>query len=90
MRSSLDSNSRAHIFLKVIRIAFIAAIVLLVASGAISSNLSLLHIARALAQAAYVVLAVVLVMATLELGHLASQKHRIASAGYYVRPPNRH
>jgi hypothetical protein len=72
-------------FLKVIRYAFLIAIILLVASGSLSSNLSNLHVARALAQSAYVVLAVVLVMATLELIHLLGQKERIAPAGYFVR-----
>ncbi|KAH7347538.1 hypothetical protein B0T11DRAFT_291452 [Plectosphaerella cucumerina] len=83
LRSSLDTNSRAFMFLKVIRYAFLIAIILLVASGSLSSNLSNLHVARALAQAAYVVLAVVLVMATLELIHLLGQKERIAPAGYF-------
>ncbi|KAL9564518.1 hypothetical protein ACKAV7_010970 [Fusarium commune] len=76
MKSSLDENKRAFLLLKIIRLAFIAAIALLCVAGAFSG--SSIHISRHLTQAGYVTLAAVILLMTVELLHLYTQKHRIA------------
>ncbi|KAH7140879.1 hypothetical protein EDB81DRAFT_799057 [Dactylonectria macrodidyma] len=85
LKSSVDKNHLAQKCLKAIRIAFIAAIALLVASGGLSGSSSTATIARSLAQAGYVVLGVVLALTALELLHLYTQKDRICpNAFIYV------
>ncbi|KAF4951378.1 hypothetical protein FGADI_7576 [Fusarium gaditjirri] len=76
IRLILDENKRAFFLLKIIRVAFIAAIVLLCVAGAFSG--SNIHLSRHLTQAGYVTLAAVIALMTLELLHLYTQKHRIA------------
>ncbi|KAF5576384.1 hypothetical protein FPCIR_12643 [Fusarium pseudocircinatum] len=76
MKSSLDENKRAFFLIKIIRIAFIAAIVLLCVAGAFSGTD--IHLSRHLTQAGYVTLAAVVGLMTVELLHLYTQKHRIA------------
>ncbi|KAF5637778.1 hypothetical protein F52700_4480 [Fusarium sp. NRRL 52700] len=76
MKSSLDENKRAFILLKLIRVAFIAAIVLLCVAGALSGTN--IHLSRHLTQAGYVTLSAVIGLMTVELFHLYTQKHRIA------------
>ncbi|KAF9767727.1 hypothetical protein IL306_015068 [Fusarium sp. DS 682] len=75
LKSSLDENKRAFL-MRVIRFAFIAAIALLCAGGALSG--SSIHTSRHLTQAGYVTLAAVLALMTLEIFHLHTQKLRIA------------
>ncbi|KAF5582352.1 hypothetical protein FPANT_8563 [Fusarium pseudoanthophilum] len=58
MKSSLDENKRAFLLIKIIRIAFIAAIVLLCVAGAFSGTN--IHLSRHLTQAGYVTLAAVI------------------------------
>ncbi|KAF5568822.1 hypothetical protein FPHYL_2629 [Fusarium phyllophilum] len=76
MKSSLDENKRAFFLIKIIRIAFIAAVVLLCVAGAFSGTN--IHLSRHLTQAGYVTLAAVIGLMTVELLHLYTQKHRIA------------
>ncbi|KAF5723456.1 hypothetical protein FMUND_1780 [Fusarium mundagurra] len=76
MKSSLDENKRAFLLLKIIRLAFIAAIVLLCVAGAFSGTN--VHLSRHLTQAGYVTLAAVIGLMTVELLHLYTQKHRIS------------
>ncbi|KAF4338222.1 hypothetical protein FBEOM_7887 [Fusarium beomiforme] len=76
LKSSLDDNKRASILLRVIRFAFIAAIVLLCVAGALSG--SKIHTSRHLTQAGYITLAAVIALMTVELLHLYTQRHRIA------------
>ncbi|RKK92331.1 hypothetical protein BFJ68_g15930 [Fusarium oxysporum] len=76
IKSSLDENKRAFALLKIIRLAFIAAIALLCVAGAFSG--SSIHLSRHLTQAGYVTLAAVIALMTVELLHLYTQKHRIS------------
>ncbi|KLP05063.1 Uncharacterized protein LW94_14140 [Fusarium fujikuroi] len=76
MKASLDENKRAFVLLKIIRLAFIAAIVLLCVAGAFSGTD--IHLSRHLTQAGYVTLAAVIGLMTVELLHLYTQRHRVA------------
>lgn len=84
LKSSMDDNQRAKRCLKAIRIAFIAAIVLIVLSGGLSGTSSNATTSRRLAQAGYIVLTAVLAFTTLELLYLSTQKHRISPNGFIV------
>ncbi|KAF5684628.1 hypothetical protein FDENT_6633 [Fusarium denticulatum] len=77
IRLILDENKRAFFLIKIIRIAFIAAIVLFCVAGAFSGTN--IHLSRHLTQAGYVTLAAVIGLMTVELLHLYTQKHRIAT-----------
>ncbi|KAG5746508.1 hypothetical protein H9Q70_010804 [Fusarium xylarioides] len=77
MKSSLDENKRAFFLIKIIRIAFIAAVVLLCVAGAFSGTNNI-HLSRHLTQAGYVTLAAVIGLMTVELLHLYTQNRRIA------------
>ncbi|KAF4444207.1 hypothetical protein FACUT_788 [Fusarium acutatum] len=76
IRLILDENKRAFFLIKIIRIAFIAAIALLCVAGAFSGTS--IHLSRHLTQAGYVTLAAVIGLMIIELLHLYTQKHRIA------------
>ncbi|RKL51277.1 hypothetical protein BFJ72_g730 [Fusarium proliferatum] len=80
MKASLDENKRAFVLLKIIRLAFIAAIVLLCVAGAFSGTD--IHLSRHLTQAGYVTLAAVIGLMTVELLHLYTQRHRVAPVGH--------
>ncbi|KAH7002593.1 hypothetical protein EDB80DRAFT_894600 [Ilyonectria destructans] len=82
LKSSMDDNQRAKRCLKAIRIAFIAAIVLIILSGGLSGTSSNATTSRRLAQAGYIVLTAVLTFTTLELLYLSTQKHRISPNGF--------
>lgn len=84
LKASLDDNRRGYKLLKILRIAFIAAIGLLIASGALSSPGPNAVVSQRLAQTAYVIFALVVALALIELLHLRSQRYRIAPDGSFV------
>ncbi|KAH6898063.1 hypothetical protein B0T10DRAFT_543099 [Thelonectria olida] len=86
LKSSIDDNKRAHVLLKVIRIAFFAAITLLIISGALSGSEKNMQVSRSLSKAGYVLLAAVVVLMAAELAHLFTQRYRIAPGRFlFVR-----
>ncbi|KAI5459005.1 hypothetical protein BGZ63DRAFT_490882 [Mariannaea sp. PMI_226] len=86
LKSSIDKNQRAQRILKMIRITFLLSVVMLVTSGSLSAPPPLLETSRALAKASYALFAVILALLTIELIHLYTQKHRIASTRFiYVQ-----
>jgi hypothetical protein len=84
LKSSIDENKRARKFLSAIRMAFLAAIVLLVASGGLSGSDATTQTALNLAKAGYIVFAVVIVLIAVELAHLFTQKQRLAPESIIV------
>ncbi len=82
--TSVDRNSRAHIFTRIVHPIFLVAVILLVVAGPLVSKHSTVDTARSLTKAAYVILAVILGMATGVLVYLFTQRKRIAATGFYV------
>lgn len=80
LKSSKDENPRAHRFLKAIRFLFLAALILICVGGGLSGDGPGVLQARVPAQVGYVIPVIVLVLATIMLLHLGSQKHRIVSS----------
>lgn len=80
LKSSKDDNPHAHRFLKAIRFLFLAALILICVGGGLSGDGPGVLQARVPAQVGYVSLLIVLILATIMLLHLRSEKHRIDSS----------